>query len=220
MKKPMTPLQADIFNLSQTRNLGDFSLRQIGSLLGDEHPYAVQLAIKRLVSDGRLIQNKRTRSLTPSPDYFTTNSMINIPIFGRVSCGIPTELADEGPSGFVTVSPSIVDTSHRNSIFALIAAGDSMNRASINGKSVDDGDYVVVRKSEWSWGGMREGEYVVSRINETYNLKKIHIDHEQQRIVLLSESSEPYEPIFIAVEDSDYYDIECVAIDVIKGVKI
>ena len=215
MNKELTVLQVNLLRLAQTRDINSLSLRKIGELLGGEHPYSIQLARKALIRDGRLIYNARTGKVTLPTSQFTKNSLISIPVLGAVSCGIAAELANDGPREFLTVSPSLVDTKRWDDIFALVAAGDSMNQASIHGQTVDDGDYVIVRKADWS--RVKEKDYVVSRIDDAYNLKKLHIDNNSQRIVLLSESSEPYSPIFIAEEDKDYYDIEGIAIDVVKA---
>lgn len=203
--------------LAETRDIGKLSLRQIGHQLGGEHPYAVQLAIKRLLHDGLLLQNKRSQSILPADDKYAAGSLLSIPIFGRVSCGVPTELADNEPCGFVSVSPSLINARRAKETFALIAAGNSMDRANIGGNTVEDGDYVIVHKADGIQP--RDNQYVISRIDEAYNLKRLRTDRLNRRVVLLSESSEPYPPIIIAEEDMEYYAIEGIAIDVVKGIR-
>lgn len=214
MTKSLTPIQADLLKLVQTRDINNLSLRQIGALLGGEHPYAVQLAKKALIREGRLIYNARIDKVSLPEGNFSRGSLIQIPILGRVSCGIATELAGEGPHDFLPVSPSLINTKRWDDVFALVAAGDSMNRASLHGKSVDDGDYVIVRKV--GAYNPKDNDYVISRIDNAYNLKKIRIDKDDRRIILSSESSADYMPIFIAEEDMQYYAIEGIAIDVVK----
>lgn len=214
----MSPLQTAILNLAQTRDISKLSLRQLGSLLGDEHPYAVQLAKKALIREGRLIHNERSGQISLPTNTFNRGTLIQIPILGRVSCGIATELASEGPHSFLPISPSMVNAKRWDDVFSLVAAGDSMNLAQINGSSVSDGDYVIIRKVDGYTP--TEGDYVVSRINDAYNLKRLHIDKANHRIVLLSESTEEYTPIFIAAEDMEYYAIDGVAIDIVKGIGI
>ncbi|HEY0965167.1 MAG TPA: S24 family peptidase [Candidatus Saccharimonadales bacterium] len=218
MSKGLTSLQSALLNIAQTRDINKMSLRQIGALLGNEHPYAVQLAKKSLIRDGRFIYNERTKQVSLPSQNFDRGTLVQVPVLGRVSCGIATELATEGPHSFLPVSPSLINTKHWDDIYALIAAGDSMNNAQIHQSSVDDGDYVIVRKM--STYIPQEGDYVVSRFNDAYNLKRLRIDKENHRVVLMSESTEDYTPIFIAEEDMQYYDIEGVAIDVVKAVKI
>jgi SOS-response transcriptional repressor LexA len=215
MKESLTATQLAVLRLAETRDISALSLRQIGELLGGIHPYTVQLAKKALIREGKLVENRRTGRVTIPQSSLGESRLLNIPILGRVSCGVATELANEGPHDFLSVSPSLIQTKRFDDIFALIAAGNSMNQASIKGKSVDDGDYVIVRKGEWSTA--KEGDYVVSRIDNAHNLKKLHIDQINQRLVLLSESTEQYMPIFIASEDLDYYGIDGIAIDVVKS---
>lgn len=218
MAKNITPLQTAILTLAQTRDISKLSLRQLGSLVGDEHPYAVQLAKKALVREGRLIYNERSGQISLPTSVFDRSTLIQIPILGRVSCGVATELASEGPHSFLPVSPSMVNTKRWDDVFALVAVGDSMNLAQINKSTVDDGDYVIVRKVDGYTPN--QGDYIVSRINDAYNLKKLHIDEVNRRIVLLSESTEEYMPIFIAAEDMEHYAIDGVAIDIVKGIGV
>lgn len=215
MSKGLTETQASLLKLAQTRDINNLSYRQIGKLLGGEHPYAVQLAKKALIREGHLIHNERTGKISLPNGHFDRGSLIQIPILGRVSCGVATELAGEGPHDFLPVSPSLIHTKRWDDIFALIASGDSMNEAKIHGQSVEDGDYVIVRKVDNY--NPKDGDYVVSRLDDAYNLKKIHVDNDQRRIILISESSEKYTPIFIAEEDMPYYAVEGVAIDVVKA---
>lgn len=217
MAKNTTPLQLSLLRLAQTRDINTLSLRQIGELLGGKHPYVVQLAKKALIREGRLIYNERTKKVSLPGMNYHRGALVQIPILGRVSCGIATEIATGDFHGFLSVSPSLVNTKRWDDIFALIAAGDSMNSAAIHGMSVDDGDYVIVRKA----GDYHpvDGDYVVSRFDDAYNLKKLQIDNVNRRVVLLSESTEDYSPIFIAEEDMQYYAIDGVAIDVVKGLE-
>jgi hypothetical protein len=60
----------------------------------------------------------------------------------------------------------------------------------------------------------------VSRFDGMNNLKKLHIDRPNRRVVLLSESTDDYPPIIIDEQDMDYYAIEGVAVDIVKGVKV
>ena len=149
---------------------------------------------------------------------FNRGTLVQVPIRGRVSCGVATELASDESGSFLPVSPSLIHTKKWDDIFALIATGDSMNDAHVHGSTVDDGDYVIVRKIDGYTP--QDGDYVVSRIDDACNLKKLKIDRLNRRVVLLSESTEDYTPIFIAEEDMPYYAIEGIAIDVVKGVSV
>ena len=58
------------------------------------------------------------------------------------------------------------------------------------------------------------GQYVVSIIDEVANIKKFVLDPQNKRIILKSESTKDYLPIFI--HENDNYKISGRVIDVIK----
>ena len=216
MNNDLTPTQANILRLAQTQNLASMTYRHIGTQIGGEHPYSVQLAIKSLIARGLLVENRRNKVISVPEKTFTGGDLINIPIMGKVSCGIATEIADHEPRGFITVSPSLIDMRHTRSMFALVACGNSMDMANINGHTVEEGDYVIVKKEGSETP--RDGQYVISRYSDANNLKRLKIDRQHRRIILLSESTDPRPPIVIAEEEMEYYAIEGIAIDVVKAI--
>lgn len=216
MARTLTTQQQNILQLAQSRDLSGMTYRGIAQILNIKHPYSVQQSINRLIDKGLLMKNKQTGTILPAQNNNSRTPLLSIPVLGRVSCGPATELAEDYPSNFISVSPSIARIRKPELTFALVATGDSMSMAQINGKTIDDGDYVIVEKRPWT--DVKDGDYAVSRFNDMSNLKKIRVDKENQRIVLLSESIEDYPPIIIATDDIGYYDLEGVAVDVIKGI--
>lgn len=216
MAKQLTKLQADVLRLAQSRDLAKMTFREMAEVIGVRHPYSVQQAVNSLMKKGLLMKNKQTGAILASNEGRPSTPLLNIPILGRVSCGPATELAEDYPSNFISVSPSLAHIRRPEITFALIATGDSMSAARIQGKAVEDGDYIIVEKRRW--GDALDGEYVVSRFNDMNNLKKLKVDYENGRYILLSESIEEQPPIIIAEEDMGYYAIEGVAVDVVKAV--
>jgi repressor LexA len=217
----MSDLRQRILDLSQTRDLSKFTYRQLAEILGGVHPYQVQYNIQQLVKKGLLLENKRTGSLHPartSPQTSSGPSLLKIPILGSASCGVAVEYANNEHQGFVAVSPSLVNAKHASEIFALKAVGDSMNSADVHGSSIENGDFVIVRQSEW--GTARDGDYVVSLIDDYANIKQLHVDRENRRIILVSRSREDYTPIVIAEEDLPYYRILGTVTDVVKAIPV
>jgi SOS-response transcriptional repressor LexA len=96
-------------------------------------------------------------------------------------------------------------------IFALIAQGNSLNRAMINGKNIEPADYLIIDSQQTA---PRDGDYVLSVIDQMANIKKFRLDRINRRIVLLSESSQPVHPIFIHQDDD--FRINGKVIDVVK----
>lgn len=134
--------------------------------------------------------------------------MFKIPVYGTADCGDATQIAEQRPEGYVQVSNRIV--TRKEGIFAVVARGRSMNRANINGKSIEEGDFVIVDSYNKT---PRNGDYVLSVINGNANIKKFYRGRDQ--VVLISESSEDFAPIFIRPRDCDYV-VNGRVIEVIK----
>ena len=218
MSIELTKLQSSILSLAETRDITSMTLREVASIVGTNHPYSVQQARNSLVKKGRLARNRNTGALIVTGSISNdARPLLSIPILGRVSCGPATELAQDKPLGFINLSPTTAKIKRPDVTYALIATGNSMDDAQINGKKVEDGDYVIVEKSEW--GQADDGSYVISRFDGMNNLKRLRVDHPNSRVILLSESVGEYPPIIIDKQDMDYYAIEGVAIDIVKGVK-
>lgn len=218
MTMKLTRLQANLLRLAKSNSLSGKTYREIAEIANVGHPYTVQQAINSLIAKDLLTRNQYTGAIeaidTKKPDI---HPLIKIPVMGYVSCGTATALAQEAPSDFITLSRNVARIRKPESTFALIASGESMTRAEIGGKAVEEGDYVIVEKR--SWGEASDGEYVVSRFNETNNLKKLSLDPFNRRIILLSESKDSTPPIIISEDDIQYFAIEGVAIDIVKGLQ-
>lgn len=216
MNKELSPLQTKVLNLLRAYDAPNTTYRELGDKLGGKHPYSIQQAIDGLVRKGYLIRNEKTKEVTiPKAPSDGKVPFLNIPVLGGVSCGLATDMAYDTPAGTITVTPSVATIKRPERTFALIARGDSMTKANINGKHVESGDYVVIEKA--SYANVRSGDYVVSRYNDMYNLKKIKLDLVNERFILLSESDLDIPPIIVAAEDAEYFDIEGVAVDIIRG---
>ena len=94
-----------------------------------------------------------------------------------------------------------------------------MNRAIIGQVklSVEDGDFIVIDSANRN---PKDGDYILSIIDNMANIKKIKFDRENNRIALISESTEKYPPIFIRPNDNFNYLINGVVLQVIKKLKI
>ena len=122
---------------------------------------------------------------------------ISIPIVGAANCGVPNITAIENIEGYLKVSQSLFDMTE--GVFVVLAQGDSMNAANIRGKSIEDGDYVII---DSGYKHPRSGDYVLSIIDGCANLKRFSINERTKQIMLVSESRSPeHKPIFISSED-------------------
>ena len=205
-----------ILDLSHEINLEKLSLRQIGTRIGGVHPQTVKNSIVKLKELGLIDRSKRSGFVKEMKDKESTESMLyKIPILGSANCGVATLLAEENFQGFLRISNSILRK--RENLFALVASGDSMDRASIGGDAIEDGDYVIIDANDKN---PRNNDYVLSVIDGSANIKKFVQDKSSGIISLVSESSNDYPPIFIHEEDSPYYYVNGKVVRVIKKPKI
>lgn len=209
-------IQKRIFDLARTKNLASLKLREIGELVGEPHPQKIKHHINQLLKKGLLKENPERTVISPISPTSHNDLFISIPILGSANCGQATMVAEEYPEGFLQVSKSVIPSYKENQIFALKAIGNSMNRANISGNSLDDGDYAIVDKR---LKDSYEGKYVLSIINGMANIKKLVQDDSNQQIVLISESTEDYPPIYISHSDFGSYLINGEVIQVIKKPK-
>lgn len=126
--------------------------------------------------------------------------------------------ADDKIHDTIRVSPNTVRLQRPHKTFVVRAVGESMNRADINGKSIETGDYVFVERRDW-WD-IEDKDYIVSIIDGMANIKRLYIDRGNERIVLNSQSREYFEPIIISKDDLYLYQLSGKVVDVVKGVNI
>ena len=133
----------------------------------------------------------------------------SVPVYGMVNAGPATIFAEENLHGYIKV-PANMSVNKKN-IFALQVDGDSMNKAKINGKNIENGDFVLI---DPEYRNPRNGDYVLSIIDNCANIKKFEIDQKTGAIKLVSESTKDYKPIYISSHDN--YMVNGKVINVIK----
>lgn len=215
----MHALQHRIFELVTIRGLRHFdSLRDLGKMVGESHPQKVKHHLIQLEKGGYVKVDWGSKTIELAKSGEGNNSSINffsIPILGAANCGIATLFAKERPEGLLMVSEGMIP--QRKGLFAVKAVGDSMNEARVNGRDkIEDGDYIVVDPEDRQ---PSPGDYVLSIINDSANIKCFHFDQENQQIVLCSESSKDYPPIFIHESDASDFCINGKVVGIIKHPK-
>jgi len=206
----MHKTQRKILDLSEKHSLNKLSYRKIGQLLGGEHPQTVKYHMEKLEDSGLIKTSTSLDFLNEFSEILKKQPhLIEVPVLGQADCGIAEAIAEQKIEGYIRVSEGIVKKFR--SLFALRAKGDSMNNAFINGNSIEDGDYVLV---DYSNNEPRNGDYVVSVMNDCANIKIFFQDKKTKRVHLLSKSKQQFPPIVIDA-DEDFY-ISGKVIDVIK----
>ena len=89
---------------------------------------------------------------------------------------------------------------NKKGLYALIADGDSMNKAEIEGKTIESGDFVLV---DHECRNPQNNDIVVAVINGMATIKRFRKDERNQRVVLEADSTNTYLPIYIH-EDDDF----------------
>lgn len=181
-------------------------------MIGVNHPQQIKHHLTQLTKKGYIKPDKSNNLIdTIKISNLGQPTFTKIPVYGSANCGIATYLAEDRIEGYIEVSNSLLTN---KDVLALKAVGHSLNRANINNLSVEEGDYVLFDSRNKR---PRNGDYVVSIIDNTANIKKFMRTSKDQ-IALLSESDEKIYPIYISENDS--YIIGGVVTQVIKKEKI
>lgn len=204
---PLTPKQKKVLDFVKkfsAKNEFAPSLKEIGKHIGVSSPATVHQHLTALASKGFLEREKsqprsmtvQTPELIESP-YGNTVGMdsISLPIVGSANCGPADIYAEENIEGYLKISKSLLN--RRDGLFVIRASGDSMNKADFFGKTIENGDFVIIDSLDRS---AKHGDYVLSIIDGCANLKKFIVDKNGQKL-LVSESAKEYKPIFLHEED-------------------
>jgi len=201
----MHRLQHELLRLAATNNLGDLKLREIGRLVGEDSPQKIKHHLHQLEKRGLIRVDKSTNTIQKVKAGTAKSSLSNarlltIPILGGASAGPATLLAEQNVEGYLKVSSTFVRGRSNRKLFALKVDGPSMNRAEIDDKRIEDGDYVIIDSEDRT---PRDGDIVLSIIDGMANIKRFHIDRENRQVALVSDSSHLFSPIYIH-EDDDF----------------
>lgn len=213
-------IQETLLSLSKEKNLGQLSLRQIGELVGGASPQTIKHHLNQLEKKG-LIRIDKAKGLIEKiqPGWAETSMkkarLMVIPVLGSANAGPAAINAIENIEGYLRVSSNILKRKSTDGLFALRVSGPSMNSASLEGKGIDDGDYIVVDGNERT---PQDGDIVLSVIDRMANIKRFHLDRDNGQIALVSESTQNFPPIYIHPDDD--YMINGKVVQVIKKPKL
>jgi repressor LexA len=134
-----------------------------------------------------------------------SSEKIQIPLVGNIACGVPL-LATENIEAYISYDASKICGTAEDYFF-LRAVGDSMNKANVSGKTINDGDYVLVKKQSSPDFGSR----VVALIGDEATIKKIVKG--DGYIGLEPESTNPKNKPILLFDD---FSVQGIVVDVIK----
>lgn len=204
-------IQEKILQLSKTQDVLSLGIRPLGRLIGVDSPQIVKHHLIQLQKMG-LLKPKSREDIKQYLQHSATlqPTFVQIPVVGPANCGPATLLAEENVEEYLTISQSLLKK--RGNIFALVASGNSMNRAKVNGSFViEDKDYVLIDSDQRT---PNIGDYVLSIIDGAANIKKF-TRTKDGNIALVSESTEKFAPIYIS--EDDQFMINGKVVQVIKA---
>lgn len=207
----MHTLQKQILNLARRNQLNGKNLKELGDAIGENHLQKVKHHLSALVNNNLLRMDKGGNYQLVETLDAKQNKFINIPVYGSANCGVATLYATDHIEGRIKVSKLVLNLKSYKHLIALKAVGESMNRASIDGESISHGDYLIIDTANKV---PKDGDYVVSVIDNMANIKKFLLDEGRGQVRLISESSRKIPPI-IATEVDDFM-ISGIVIKVIK----
>lgn len=162
--------------------------------------------VRKLKESGYLVKQERhargldiCKNPVISGSAKKEKSSFSAPIYGIANAGAATFFAEENLVGYVKI-PNVLHIK-KNTLFAVQVRGDSMNQAKIGGRNLEDGDFALI---DPEYQSPKNGDYVLSIINNFANLKKFQTERKSGAIKLVSESTNTnHKPIYISSED-DY----------------
>jgi len=118
------------------------------------------------------------------------NYLIGVAILGYANAGTPLVNTEEENLGYIQIDPKLVNK--KDDLFALIVKGDSMDLAKIDGKNIEEGNYLIVQKD----AEIQSGDVVVAIIDNSATVKRFKKG--ENMITLYPQSSNPLnQPIFL-----------------------
>ena len=214
----MHSIQEKLLQVAENKNLGQMTLREIGALVGESSPQKVKHHMTQLQKKGLLKIDKAKGVVKKTMQEWEnaldgSSRILSIPILGAVNAGPAQIFAETNIEGFLKVSSALLSPAPRDAqtFLALKVVGPSMNRATIGVKRIEDGDYVIVDIADRN---VKDGDIVLSIIDGMANIKRFRFDKENGHVVLMSESTKDFPPIFI--HETDNFMINGKVVQVIK----
>ena len=217
----MHEIQMKLLELSKRQNLARVSLREMAGLIGlpRESPQKIKHHLLQLQRRGFLVIDRPKGFMERSAGSPTWAKglldkgarLFAIPIIGTANCGPATIFAEQNFQGFLRVSGKLLSRSRPDGLYAIKADGTSMNRAEVNGKKIEDGDYAIVDSERRT---PRNNDIVVAIFDDRATIKRFIDDRQNGQIVLRAESSFDYDPIYLHPDDN--FVISGTVVDVVK----
>ncbi|QQR82541.1 hypothetical protein IPJ70_00265 [Candidatus Campbellbacteria bacterium] len=209
-------IQKQLLDLIATHeDFGSYSLRKIAEMVGAEgKPQTAKYHLQKLAEGGLIQMNLEAGVIKLVKRGYAKASaspIYSLPVVGSANCGPATIFAEQNIDQYLKISSSLLPRNKSN-LYALIADGDSMNKAEIDGKTIESGDFVLV-DSEYKI--YKNTDIVVAVIDGLATIKRYREDKVNRMIILEADSTEKYLPIFI--HEGDDFQISGKVVGIIKS---
>lgn len=159
------------------------TLREINEVTKKSSPRSAVLVLERLEKAGLIRRvGRKVRLTSPSLASNASVSTVPVPLVGRIAAGVPI-LAAENVEAVIPVSTALARP--RGHYFLLRVEGTSMNKATVNGATIDDGSIVLVRQQS----SADDGDIVVALIDDEATVKVL--ERRKGVVILRPRSSDP-----------------------------
>jgi repressor LexA len=183
------------------------SLEEIAENFSDflKYPSSAHYHVKKLQDEGLLEkETNRPRSISLYEDRTIKNPIlkkkgldaVRIPVLGAANAGPATLFAEENVEGYLKVSKSQLPRTE--GVFSLRVVGDSMNKAKIKGKNVEEGDFVLIDSANRE---AHDNDYVLSIIDGCANIKKFKRGKKGDVMLVSESTNKKHKPIFVSSGD-------------------
>lgn len=208
----MSPIQEKLLDVARLNDIEKIRNVDLVKLVGCKYSSQIAHHMNQLIKRGDLV--RRNNRLVPSTA--SKSGLIRVPVMGEADCGEATKYADGRIDHYLMLSPSLISSARDDNIYALVARGDSMNRANIKGKEIHNGDYVIVEKREGYTPD--KNDIVVSIIGGLATIKRYRYDELNGRILLQPDSHRQNDFAPIIISENDDFQVEGKVVDVVKAV--
>ena len=163
------------------------TVREIGEEAHLSSPATIHFHLKKLEEKGYIKKddnkNRTLEILVPNEYLQQDDSVVEVPLVGKVTAGTPIE-AIERPEEFFSLPANLITT--KNEVFTLTVSGESMINVGIY-----DGDILIVEKRNTA----RNGETVVA-MNEN-NEATVKTFYKEDGYFRLQPENDTMEPIIL-----------------------
>jgi len=212
----MHELQRKLLVLAGEKNLGQYSLREIGAMVGERSAQKIKHHLNQLEKRGLIRIDKARARIESATEGWVAGllrkaKLLSVPVLGSANAGPACVFAEPNIEGYLRISSTLLAEHASHRLFALKVDGPSMNRAEVHGKRIEDGDYVIIDSEHVS---AQDGDIVLSIIDGMANIKRFCRDDDHEQIALASESTHVFPPVYIHSHDD--YHINGKVVQVVK----